>query len=85
MVTVSSYFPPDDSLITSPRSNRATRAPRSRTIPDNRPAPERPWWTVRAEALTFSWTPVERADYYLVLIYDRFPDYSRYSRTTRRI
>lgn len=73
IVTVSSYFPPDDSVITSPRSNRASArpfveiqltAPRPNAVVD-----------LRAEALTFSWTPVERADYYLVLIYDRFPDY----------
>ncbi len=25
--------------------------------------------------IIFSWTPVTRADYYLVLVYDRFPDY----------
>jgi len=30
---------------------------------------------LRFSNLTLSWTPVDRADYYLVLIYDRLPDY----------
>ncbi|MEN3001552.1 MAG: carboxypeptidase-like regulatory domain-containing protein [Armatimonadota bacterium] len=62
---------PDHPNAKSGRSNRVAARP---FVPIQITAP-RPDTLVDSSALTISWTPVERADYYLVLIYDRFPDY----------
>ncbi|MCS7066312.1 MAG: hypothetical protein NZL85_08580, partial [Fimbriimonadales bacterium] len=62
---------PDHPNAKSGRSNRVAARP---FVPIQITVP-RPDTLVDSSALTISWTPVERADYYLVLIYDRFPDY----------
>jgi len=53
----------------SGRSNRASARPFT-PIAITRPFPNE-----LVDGLIVQWTPVPNADYYLVLIYDRFPDY----------
>jgi hypothetical protein len=55
----------------SERSNRAVARP-FMPIQIREPQPNA---LVDSRSLIISWTAVERADYYLVLIYDRLPDY----------
>ncbi len=71
MVALNTDFLDDLPGSSSERSNRAAARPFvpiliTAPLPDER---------VDRRSLIISWTPVERADYYLVLIYDRFPDY----------
>ncbi|MCS7209939.1 MAG: carboxypeptidase-like regulatory domain-containing protein [Fimbriimonadales bacterium] len=54
----------------SGRSNRVSARPFT-PIALTRPQPNQ-----IVEGLILEWTPVPNADYYLVLIYDRFPDYN---------
>jgi hypothetical protein len=53
----------------SGRSNRVSARPFT-PIAITRPSPNE-----LVDGLILQWTPVPNADYYLVLIYDRFPDY----------
>ncbi|MCS6924054.1 MAG: carboxypeptidase-like regulatory domain-containing protein, partial [Fimbriimonadales bacterium] len=62
---------PDHPNAKSGRSNRVAARP---FVPIQVTQP-RPDTLVDSRGLIISWTPVERADYYLVMIYDRFPDY----------
>ncbi len=62
---------PEHPNAVSGRSNRVVARP----FMPIRIAEPRPSTSVDSRSLIISWTPVERADYYLVLIFDRFPDY----------
>jgi hypothetical protein len=71
MVALNTDYLDDLPGSSSGRSNRAVARPFS---PIQMVEP-RPNALVDSRSLIISWNPVERADYYLVLIYDRFPDY----------
>lgn len=71
MVALNTDYLDDLPGSSSGRSNRAIARP---FMPIQIREP-RPNTLVDSRSLIISWTAVERADYYLVLIYDRFPDY----------
>mgnify|MGYP003860017799 FL=1 len=71
MVALNTDYLDDLPGSSSGRSNRAIARP---FVPIQIVAP-RPNTLVDSRSLIISWTAVERADYYLVLVYDRLPDY----------
>jgi hypothetical protein len=69
MVALNTDYLNDLSGTVSGRSNRVSARPFT-PIAITRPFPNE-----LVDGLILQWTPVPNADYYLVLIYDRFPDY----------
>jgi hypothetical protein len=69
MVALNTDFLNDQPGTVSERSNRVSARPFT-PIALTRPFPNE-----LVDGLVLQWTPVPNADYYLVLIYDRFPDY----------
>jgi hypothetical protein len=69
MVALNTDFLNDQPGTVSERSNRVSARPFT-PIAITRPFPNE-----IVDGLVLQWTPVPNADYYLVLIYDRFPDY----------
>ena len=69
MVALNTDFLNDQPGTVSERSNRVSARPFT-PIAITRPFPNE-----IVDGLILQWTPVPNADYYLVLIYDRFPDY----------
>jgi hypothetical protein len=69
MVALNTDFLNDQHGTVSERSNRVSARPFT-PIAITRPFPNE-----IVDGLILQWTPVPNADYYLVLIYDRFPDY----------
>jgi hypothetical protein len=69
MVALNTDYLNDQPGTVSGRSNRVSARPFT-PITITRPFPNE-----IVDGLILQWTPVPNADYYLVLIYDRFPDY----------